>query len=76
VVVDFEGGEKGLLVNSTDLCKGRHRATVNFTGHSGKVHDFKPLLQASAAKAAKKAKGTTTAACAAPTTRCPTWWRT
>ena len=54
MVVTFEGGKKGLLVNSTDLCKGRHRAIVDFTGHNGKVHNFKPVLQA---KCGKKHKG-------------------
>jgi hypothetical protein len=54
VVVSFEGGNKGLLVNSTDLCKGRHRATVDFTGHNGKAYDFKPVLQAKCGKGAKK----------------------
>lgn len=44
--LELQGGKKGLLVNSTDLCKGKHRATVDFTGHNGKVHNFKPVLQA------------------------------
>jgi len=52
----MEGGNKGLLVNSTDLCKGRHRATVDFTGHNGKVHDFNPVLQAKCAKKGKHGK--------------------
>jgi len=54
VVVSFEGGNKGLLVNSTDLCKGKHRAIVDFTGHNGKVHDFKPVLQAKCGGHGKK----------------------
>jgi len=50
----MEGGKKGLLVNSTDLCKGKHRATVDFTGHNGKVHNFKPVLQAKCPKNHKR----------------------
>ncbi len=41
----FEGKSKGLFVNSTNLCKGAHRAKVDFTGHNGKVYDTKPALQ-------------------------------
>jgi hypothetical protein len=56
VVVSFEGGNKGLLVNSTDLCKGKHRAIVDFTGHNGKVHNFKPVLGAKCGGKHKKGK--------------------
>jgi hypothetical protein len=40
----FQGAGKGLLVNSTNLCKGTHRAEVNLTGHNGKGYDTKPAL--------------------------------
>jgi hypothetical protein len=53
----MQGGSKGLLVNSTNLCKGKHRAIVNFTGHNGKIHDFTPAVRAKCAKAHKKGKG-------------------
>ena len=46
VVVNFQGGKKGLIVNSTDLCRTRHRAIVKFAGHNGKAHNAKPLLRA------------------------------
>ncbi|HEX3041708.1 MAG TPA: hypothetical protein VHP56_06425 [Solirubrobacterales bacterium] len=45
VVVDFQGGEKGLLENSTDLCRAKKRAKVKFTGHNGKVLNANPVLQ-------------------------------
>ena len=41
---EMEGGNKGLLVNSTNLCGGAHRATVHFEGHNGKIEDFNPPL--------------------------------
>ena len=41
---EMEGGNKGLLVNSTNLCAGAHRATVHFEGHNGKIEDFNPPL--------------------------------
>ena len=41
---EMEGGNKGLLVNSTNLCAGAHRATVRFEGHNGKTEDLSPPL--------------------------------
>jgi hypothetical protein len=53
----MQGGKKGLLVNSTDLCKGTHRAEVSLDAHNGKQKDFRPALQAKCAKAKKHSKG-------------------
>ena len=54
----MQGGNKGLLENSANLCKAKHRAIAEFRGHNGKRHDFKPLLKAKCKKGkAKKAKG-------------------
>lgn len=53
-VLEMDGGKKGLLVNSTNLCKGTHKAEVNFTAHNGKVRDFKPPLKASCKGGQKK----------------------
>ena len=49
--LEMQGGNKGLLENSTNLCARPHRATADFVGHNGKVDDFKPLL---AVKCGKK----------------------
>jgi hypothetical protein len=57
VVVDFEGGKKGLLVNSTDICKGKHRAIAKYTAHNGKIYNTSPKLQAKCPKAKKHKKG-------------------
>jgi hypothetical protein len=40
----MRGGKKSLLVNSTNLCAAPNRATVKMDAHSGKVHDFTPLV--------------------------------
>jgi hypothetical protein len=57
VTVSLLGGKKGLFVNSTDLCKGTHRAIADFTGHNGKRHKFNPELVATGCKGkAKKQK--------------------
>jgi hypothetical protein len=55
-VLTMQGGSKGLLENSTDLCKGAHRATVRFDGQNGKLHDLRPVVRADCGKG-KKHKG-------------------
>jgi hypothetical protein len=45
-VLEMQGGQKGLIVNSTNICKGKHRAIANFTGQNGKLHDFEPVVKA------------------------------
>jgi len=52
--IALAGGKKGLFVNSTNLCKRKHRAKVEFIGQNGKVHNSKPVL---AVKCKKKGKG-------------------
>jgi len=53
VVLNMQGGKKGLLVNSTNLCKGKHRAITRFGAHNGKHHDINPVLRAKCPKAKK-----------------------
>jgi hypothetical protein len=61
-VLEMKGANKGLLVNSTNLCRKTNRAISDFTGQNGKVHDTNPVLVASGCKgnakkhAAKKHK--------------------
>jgi hypothetical protein len=54
--LEMQGGGKGLLENSTDLCASPHHATADFVGHNGKVEDFRPLLNVSCGKKGKKGK--------------------
>jgi hypothetical protein len=57
-VLSMQGGKKGLLVNSRDICKSVNRATVKFTGQNGKTAKSRPKLQSSCKKqAAKRAEG-------------------
>jgi hypothetical protein len=51
----MQGGKKGLLVNSTNLCKSTNRALADFTGQNGKKHVFNPVLKPLGCKG-KKAK--------------------
>jgi len=49
-VLTMQGAEKGLLVNSTNICKGEHRATARFDAQNGKTADLKPPLRAKCGK--------------------------
>ena len=50
VVATFGGGRKGLIVNSTNLCSGKNRATVRLGAHSGKAAKVRPLVRARCGK--------------------------
>ncbi len=51
------GGKKGLLVNSTNLCKGTHKAISQFTGQNGKRFDSEPTVKVQCGKKGKAKKG-------------------
>ena len=46
-VLKMKGGSKGLLVNSTDICRGRHRATVAMRAQNGRRLGARPALRLS-----------------------------
>ena len=56
VVVTAQGAKKGLFQNSTNICKGTHRATLKLDGQNGKASDSSPQLLAQC-KGKKKGKG-------------------
>ncbi len=45
-VLKLQGGKKGLIVNSTDLCRKASRATVKFRAHNGRRARVRPLVRA------------------------------
>jgi hypothetical protein len=49
------GGNKGLLVNSRDICKAPGKATAKFTGQNGATTTLRPVLKSACGKAKKKA---------------------
>ncbi len=53
-ILSMQGGKKGLLVNSRNLCAGVNRAAAKFKGQNGKVHDFNPVLANDCKGKAKK----------------------
>jgi hypothetical protein len=56
-VFEMRGGKKGLLVNSTDLCVGTHRAEANFSAQNGRQLETRPAVKASCGKGHHAAKG-------------------
>jgi hypothetical protein len=56
-ILEMQGGNKGLIVNSEDICKGKHRALANFKGQNGKRHEFKPVVKAQCGGKKKGKKG-------------------
>jgi hypothetical protein len=56
VIVEMQGGKKGLFVNSRDICKTTNKATVKFTGQNNKTAESRPVLKASCKKHKGKSK--------------------
>jgi hypothetical protein len=55
-ILNMQGGKKGLVVNSKNLCAGTNRADAQLTGQNGKTYDFKPVVKPSCGKARKHKK--------------------
>jgi hypothetical protein len=55
--LSMQGGKKGLLVNSEDICKKPQKATVHLTAQNGKVDNFNPLIANGCKKSGKGKKG-------------------
>jgi hypothetical protein len=49
----MQGGKKGLLINSRDLCKKTYRATAKFNAQNGRRLTLRPKMQNSCGKARK-----------------------
>jgi hypothetical protein len=56
-VLRMQGGKKGLLVNSRDLCRSTNKASVQLDGQNGKIRDFKPVVTNSCKKKKGKPHG-------------------
>jgi hypothetical protein len=56
VVLDMQGGKKGLIVNSANLCASTNRAKAVFTGQNGKRRQFRPVVGAQCGKG-RRGKG-------------------
>jgi hypothetical protein len=54
--LNLQGGKKGLLINSTDLCKTPQKAQVEMSGQNGVHLDRKTKLQLSCGSKASRHK--------------------
>jgi hypothetical protein len=52
--LQMQGGKKGLIVNSTNLCTSVNRATAKFTGQNGKTSTTHPAMRNSCKHSAKR----------------------
>ncbi len=52
-ILNMQGGKKGLVVNSRNLCAGTNKADAVFDGQNGVPYDFKPVVKPSCGKARK-----------------------
>jgi hypothetical protein len=57
VLVRMQGGKKGLIVNSRDLCRGKNRASVNLIGQNGRRRNLRPVVRAMGCKGKGKKRG-------------------
>jgi len=55
--LEMQGGKKGLIVNSTNICKGKHKAKVNLKGQNGRTYEFQPAVKAQCGGKKKGGKG-------------------
>ena len=49
-VLDMQGGKKGLLVNSRNLCAAPSRADVKLKAQNGRTANLRPVLRNSCGK--------------------------
>ncbi len=49
-ILEMRGGKKGLIVNSTNLCKGKNRANAKIVGQNGRRSETKPVVRAQCGK--------------------------
>ncbi|HYJ21122.1 MAG TPA: hypothetical protein VEW07_03755 [Solirubrobacterales bacterium] len=55
--LEMQGGKKGLLVNSRNLCKSVNKAQADFTAQNGKSVALEPVLTNGCKKKSRKAAG-------------------
>ncbi len=55
-VLEMQGGKKGLLVNSTNICKHTNKAISHLVGQNGKVSDSEPVVKATGCGGRKSKK--------------------
>ena len=55
-ILYMKGGQKGLLVNSRNICNATYRSNANLRGQNGRKKTLKPVLKNNRCKGKKKSK--------------------
>jgi hypothetical protein len=55
-VLEMQGQKKGLIVNSTDICKGSHLLKASLSGQNGRLDQVEPPLAAKCVKGKRHGK--------------------
>jgi hypothetical protein len=55
-ILEMQGGAKGLIVNSRELCARPSKATAKLTGQNNRRHNFNPVVKAAGCQGSKGAK--------------------
>ena len=55
--LEMQGGKKGLIVNSRNLCSSTSRAQVNLTGQNGKFRHLRPVVRPDCKKSGRHKRG-------------------
>jgi hypothetical protein len=55
-VLDLKGGKKGLLVNSSSLCKGAKKANVQMAAQNGRTDNGKKKLKTACGSSSSRHK--------------------
>ncbi len=55
-ILEMQGGKKGLLVNSENICRKAQKASASFTAHNGKTYSAQPLIKNDCGKKGRKGK--------------------
>jgi hypothetical protein len=56
VVVEMQGGKKGLIVNSRNLCAAKSRGELKLDAHNGKAADSRPVVGVRCGKKGRRGK--------------------
>jgi hypothetical protein len=56
LTLQLQGGKKGLLVNSRNICSSTNKADVDYSAHNGLAFSANPVLKAKCGKRARKGK--------------------
>jgi hypothetical protein len=55
--LELFGGKRGLVINSTNICRRKYRAKAKFEAHSGAAHEARPVVRNDCGRSGKGKRG-------------------